>query len=64
MSPVDADDVKVTVLEVLPVAGAILKVEVTAHVESSFSAILPGGGEVHSATTVRVDNVTLNVPSC
>ena len=62
--PIDADDVTVTVLEVLPVVGAIVKVEVSATVDSSFTAILPDGGRVHSETTVRLDNVTLNVASC
>jgi hypothetical protein len=62
--PVDADDVTVTILQVLPVVGAIVKVEVSAAIDSSFTGILPGGGEVHSETTVRLDNVTLNVPSC
>jgi hypothetical protein len=62
--PIDADDVTVTVLEVLPVVGAIVKVEVSASLGSSFTAILPDGGRVHSETTVRIDNVTLNVASC
>lgn len=64
VSPIDVDDVTVTVLQVLPVVGAILKVEVSAKVESSFSAVLPNGGYVRGDTTVRLDNVTLSVPSC
>lgn len=62
--PIDAGDVTVTVLEVLPMVGAVVRTETLVQVDSAFSAVLPNDGYVETGTTARVDNVTLSVPSC
>jgi hypothetical protein len=63
-TPIDATDVAVQVVEVLPTVGAVVQVSVSVPVASTLASLLPNGGAVVTESMLRLDDVTLTTTSC
>lgn len=61
---VGLDQVAVRVVEVLPDLSAVVRVSVSVPVDGPFASWLPNDGEIVTASTMRLQNVTVSTSVC
>ena len=64
--PLQASDIVVSVVELLPVVGAVVKIQLTIPVLDELGGLLPlpNGGAVVTELTTRLDNVVVTTGTC